>query len=216
MNAPFVPTNISVRDETPQVAAIQPLRFWTEYVNILVSKPGEPEKFEQKAYEWVQWAKKGVTIPTAGSDKISRVRRDPAMWAAIQPFYDNWKAGGTDELIQGTPLNAWGGITRDEVEALKPFRIYSVEDFAGMSDQVMQRIPFPYIAAKRDRAKKWLSSKETADEVRDQLADMVETNRQLLEKIAALESKKAAEAKIAAIDGPASAGKGRKAKSEAA
>lgn len=198
---PVVPINIPLRDEVQEVAAIHPLLFWTEYHEILASKPGEPEKWERKSYEWVRWAKKGVSIPCTSEDKIVRVRRDPAMWRAIQPHYDNWKAGGTDELINGTPLNAWGGITRDEVEALKPMRIYSVEDFASMPDGVMQRVPFPNISAKRERAKKWLATRETADELRGHLADTLAEVEKMKEEIAAMRTAQEAKTKLAELRG---------------
>lgn len=212
----FTPANIPLRENVNAVAAVHPLRFQTVYRNVLVSKPGEPEKWEQKGEEWVEVAKKGVTIPTTTRYQIAKLKKgaekaaaanDPdneagALWRAIQPFYDAWKAGNTDELIQGTPLNAWGGVTRDEVEALRPFRIHSVEDFATMNDAVMQRIPFPNIAAKRDRAKKWLSSKETADEVRGQLSEMLEANKKLMAELEAMRAKDAAEKQIAAFNKP--------------
>ena len=208
MNAPFNPSNIPLQEERLEVAAAFPLRFWTEYHDVNTAKPGEPEKLERRAAEWVKWAKKGVSIPTNTDIRIKHAQKDKPLWAAIRPYYDNWKAGGSDGLIQGTPLNAWGGVLREEVEALKPYRIYSVEDFASMSDDVMQRIPFPAIASKRDRAKKWLASKETSDEVRSQLSDVLAKLKEAEEKVALLETKDAASKKLAEMDKPAKAKKG--------
>jgi hypothetical protein len=211
MNAPFNPSNIPLQEERLEVAAAFPLRFWTEYHDVDTAKPGEPEKLERRASEWVKWAKKGVPIPTNTDIRIKHAQKDKPLWAAIKPYYDNWKAGGSDELIQGTPLNAWGGVLREEVEALKPYRIYSVEDFAAMSDDVMQRIPFPAIASKRDRAKKWLTSKETSDEVRSQLSDVLAKLKEAEEKVALLETKDSAAKKLAEMDKP----KAKKVKEEA-
>jgi hypothetical protein len=86
-----------------------------------------------------------------------------------------------------------------------------VEDFAAMSDDVMQRIPFPAIASKRDRAKKWLASKETSDEVRSQLSDVLAKLKEAEEKVALLETKDSAAKKLAEMDKP----KGKKVKEEA-
>ena len=70
-------------------------------------------------------------------------------------------------VISGTPLAIWPGITRDVVEALKPFKIYSVEDLSIASDGVLQRVPDPNIMRYRDRAKKYLNTKDTAIAVRE-------------------------------------------------
>lgn len=210
----FVPINLPTREQTIQVAAIQPLKFWTEYREVLVSKPGEePQQWKTVGREFVRTAKKGTTIPTATDFEVARVKKDASIWAAIKPYYDNWKAGGTDELINGTPLNSWGGVTRDEVEALKPFRIYSVEDFAEMNDAVMQRIPFPNISAKRDRAKKYLATKETADEVRGQLSEVLEEMKRLKAENEAMKLRNHAEAQIEEIR--SAKPKGKKADREA-
>lgn len=175
MQPNIVPMHIPLREEAQETAAIMPLRFWTTYENVNVAKPGEVAKFETKSHEWVSWAKKGVSIPFTHDDKVARARKDPTVWRALAPFYDNWKSGGATSLMNPdhTPLEAWGGITRDEIEALKPYRIYSVEDFAEMNDQVMGKIPMRDIAARRDRAKKFLATQHTADEVKAVLGDEI-------------------------------------------
>ena len=58
-------------------------------------------------------------------------------------------------------------MTQDVVEALKPFKIYSVEDLSIASDGVLQRVPDPNIMRYRDRAKKYLNTKDIAIAVRD-------------------------------------------------
>ena len=172
------------------VASIQPIKFYVKYVEVTEQQPtGEVGKDGKpvmktvdvlKADEWVVWAKKGVSIPFTSEQKISRIKKaaakatpeEPdhegaAMWRAIKPFYDNWKAGGTQEVINGTPLAIWRGVTQDVVEALKPFKIYSVEDLSIASDAVLQRVPDPNIMKYRAMAKKFLDTKDIAIAVRD-------------------------------------------------
>ncbi len=163
-------TMIPLNDAAPVTAAVQPVRFWIKYKD-----KGDGTL---KAEEWVEWAKKGVTIPATVVNRIDRISKaagkatEPddetaALWRAIKPYYDNWKAGGTEEVISGTPLAIWPGVTRDTVEALKPFKVYSVEDLSIASDAVLQRVPDPNVMKYRDRAKKFLATKDIAIAVRD-------------------------------------------------
>jgi hypothetical protein len=135
-----------------------------------------------KAEEWCELAKVGVTIPATTPHKIATIIKaakkatEPddemaAIWRTIQPYYDNWKKGGAaDEVINGTPLVTWSGVSKDVVEALRPFNIRSVEDLSIMSDAIMQRVPNPNMALFRDRAKKFLATKDIAVAV-NQLTD---------------------------------------------
>ena len=51
--------------------------------------------------------------------------------------YTAWKATGVSEPgSAGTPLEAWPLMTRGQVEELKYFKIYSVEQLADMSDSI--------------------------------------------------------------------------------
>jgi hypothetical protein len=135
-----------------------------------------------KAEEWVELAKVGVTIPATTPHKISTIIKaakkavEPddemaAIWRTIQPYYDNWKKGGAaDEVINGTPLATWAGVTKDIVEALRPFNVRSVEDLSVLSDAIMSRVPNPNMAMFRDRARKFLATKDIAVAV-NQLTD---------------------------------------------
>ncbi len=182
MNAPL--GMIPMHEEKQAVAAIQPLRFWIKYrpimeYTVVGAKTIEKETDKLQAEEWVEWAKKGVTIPATTVQKVSRIQKAAAkateaddeaaaIWRTMKPFYDNWKNGGDSEaVISGTPLAIWPGITRDVVEALKPFKIYSVEDLSIASDGVLHRVPDPNIMRYRDRAKKYLNTKDIALAVRD-------------------------------------------------
>ena len=179
---------IPLQDAKQIEAAVVPLKFWIKY--------REQKDGTLKAEEWVEVAKKGVSIPTTVPYRIDRIQKaaakatepddEPAaLWRTLKPFYDNWKAGGTEEVINGTPLAIWPGVMRDVVEALRPFKIYSVEDLSIATDAVLQRVPDPNIMMYRDRAKKFLNTKDIAQAVRDltekdaELADL----RAMVEKL---------------------------------
>ena len=174
------------------VAAIQPTRFFLKYSQ----DPNDPNKLI--AREWVEWAKKGVTIPATVVERIDKIEKgakratEPddehaAKWRAIKPYYDNWKAGGeADAITNGTPLAIWPGVSRDVVEALKPFRIYTVEDLSTAKDDIMNRVPDPNIVRYRDRARKYLATKDIAIAVREQ-DDTAAKLKEAMEQIAILQ-----------------------------
>ena len=161
---PYIP----LVDEKVEIAAVHPLGFEIRYrERSIIGKTGLPER-ALVAEEWVTWAKKGVAIPCTLSDAIRRVKLDKPVWLAIEDHYKAWKSGSGEEVVvNGTPLSIWGGIHRDIVEMLKPFRIFSVEDLAVISDEVLQRIPHPDIINYRTRAKKFLDTKEIAQAVKE-------------------------------------------------
>jgi hypothetical protein len=200
-----------------QVAAIHPLRFYIAYKERKVANPDNPlvPKTVTVPVEWCDWAKKGVERPTTGGDAISRLMKSPPDWAAIEPYYKNWKAGGNDVVVNGMPLTVWAGISADMVELLKPYRIYSVEDLGSMSDSVMQKIPHPDIVRVRDRAKKYLTTKDLADAVRA-IDDRDDAVKQLQEQNAKLQAQMQALMEANAITSQAVAGKGRRKVAEAA
>jgi hypothetical protein len=191
--------NFPMTDAKQVTAAVIPTKFELRYK--------EQIDGTLKAEEWVELAKIGVTIPATTPHKIATIIKgakkatEPddemgAIWRAIQPYYDNWKKGGAaDEVVNGTPLTTWAGVTKDVVEALRPFNIRSVEDLSLMSDAIMQRVPNPNMALFRDRAKKFLSTKDIAVAVRD-LSNSEAKNTEMAERIAMLE-KRLADAEFA-------------------
>jgi hypothetical protein len=170
MAAPQFP----VTDGKQVTAAVIPTKFELRYK--------EQPDGTFKAEEWCELAKIGVTIPATTPHKIATIIKaakkatEPddemaAIWRTIQPYYDNWKKGGAaDEVINGTPLVTWSGVSKDVVEALRPFNVRSVEDLSMLSDAIMQRVPNPNMALFRERAKKFLATKDIAIAV-NQLTD---------------------------------------------
>ncbi len=168
-----MPQSMMLPDERLAVARIVPVRFHVKYKEI----PGG----QLKAEEWVDWEKVGVNRPTGVPMRVDRIiaaakkAKDTgdnesemlAIWTALEPYYKNWKEKGEGEIISGTPLSIWTGITHDVVDALKHFKIRSVEDLSVASDAVLQRVPDPNIMRYRERARKFLATKDIAIAVRD-------------------------------------------------
>lgn len=179
-----------MEDGRQAVAAIHPIRFWIKY-----SDNGDGT---YKAHEMVEWAKKGVPIPVTVVERVDRIRKaaqrpnlepddeNAAKWRAILPFYENWKASGTGEVVNGTPLSTWAGITSDVVEFLKPLRVFSVEDLAQASDSLLGKVPDPNATRYRDRARQFLQTKDIAVAVR-QIEEKDTLLKQLQEQVAMLQ-----------------------------
>jgi hypothetical protein len=73
--------------------------------------------------------------------------------------YAKFKAGEEDQ-IEGTPLAAWPGVTTEQVEEFKYFKIFTVEALAEMPDVLAQK--FLGVAALRQRAKDYLAVAKNA------------------------------------------------------
>lgn len=209
-------SNIPLREDVIETAAVWPLKFWTEHETVVhEAKDGKPERVEVVAHDWVHWAKKGVSIPQTNIDKVKRIRKDHAIWRALGPHYEMWQKGGELEAVPAgqTPLAAWVGVTRDEIEALRPYRIFSVEDFAGISEQVSSKVQIRDIFAKRDLAKRYLATRQTAKEVEAVLGDENAKLKKQLEDMQAQMTQLMAASQAALVEPKA---KGKRVKEEAA
>lgn len=142
--------------EEIEPANIRALKFERQF------EPDGEDGMREKV--WVTWAKKGAGIPTHTTDKVERLRRDPSIWAALEPAYLAWEAG-TNFETDGTPFDVWPGLLAHEVEELRKHKIHSVEDFAGMTDSDFKRCAFPKIREKRDRAREYLKNRDAMDEM---------------------------------------------------
>lgn len=138
--------------------------------------PIYPVKFEKiydldengqikKESVWCTWMKKGVGIQMSTTDKVERLKRNAAVWAAIEPHYEAWLAGSDEAVIDGTPLAAWSGIEPHQRDYLKKHRIVTLEDFARLTDGDVGKIGYPGVRDQRDRARKFLEQRDNADQV---------------------------------------------------
>lgn len=75
--------------------------------------------------------------------------------------YEAFKAG--QELpVEGTALEEWGGVTRSQVEELRPFKIRTVEQLAALSDdQLGKAVPMSGFSL-REKAQRFLEQAKGA------------------------------------------------------
>lgn len=105
-----------------------------------------------KEIEWVTWVKKGTQNPSTNVERVDRLRKaNSPEWQVIAPYYDSWKKG-QEAPINGTPLEAWPGATRELIKALKASNILSVDDFCDMEDSAITRLAIPSLREKRRQA----------------------------------------------------------------
>lgn len=167
---------------------VYPMDFW-EDMQIM------PDKTTQ-TIEWVKWAKRG-TNSQAMEDKVSRVMRDrPEIWAVLQPYYAEWKKGNEITTL-GTPLTTVSFVNKSQVQSLKFYGIYSVEDLAKLTDSQMDSIGMG--ARKlRDSAFAFLQNREASIDASN-ITALIEDNKtkqqQIDELVAAVADLRAANSK---------------------
>lgn len=89
-----------------------------------------------------------VHRPIRESDKI----RFPRQWEAYK--------AGKEAQVTGFPLTEWGQMTRAQCDELAYFKIQTVEQLAGLADNLLQR--FPGLSTLRDQAKLYLEERKVA------------------------------------------------------
>ena len=103
--------DFSPKNPDQEAAAIFPKRFYKKF-------DYNEDGTVKSESEWVEWMKKGTGIPRTVPDKVERMKKDPAIWAALKPYYDQWKAG--EEMIaDGTPLDTWPHLQTHEIDLIK-------------------------------------------------------------------------------------------------
>lgn len=116
------------RDAEASVEAGRPIFHDTEYVSIMV--PGDKTSIVER--------------PADVRDR----ERFPKHYAAFK--------NNDEEILDGTPLEAWPGLARSEVEELRYFNIRTVEQLANVSDVHAQK--FLGINTLRRRAEAFLEA----------------------------------------------------------
>jgi hypothetical protein len=149
-----------------RMPAIIPLKFWTEYKHI----PGQTAPVEEDRVEWVKKGESGGAVTSEAIKRLAPTATRPAAieWAVIGPAYDAWKKGN-ETPMNGTPLHAWSGVSREMADALKKFNIYTIEDLADFPDHQMAKLPIPQLREWRNRARAWREAQAT-NEIGDKLA----------------------------------------------
>lgn len=78
--------------------------------------------------------------------------------------YAAWKAGqDQDTSAAGTPLSMWPLVNKAQVEELKYFKVFTVEQLAAVADQDMQK--FMGMTNLKQKAKDWLGKAESNKEL---------------------------------------------------
>lgn len=108
-----------------------------------------------------------VDLTTVGNAKYTVIpmrikdamRDTTGLWDVIEPHYSAWKKG-MEVPTTGTPLTSWQGITREQIDAIRIHGIYTVEDVAQMTDDVLRKCGGIGMQAVREAARSW---ERTAD-----------------------------------------------------
>lgn len=95
---------------------------------------------------------KCIKRPIREGDK----RRFPRQWAAF-------KVDGDQQANVGTPLAQWPMVSRSQVEELAYFKVHTVEQLAGIADNLTQK--FMGIQQLKQAAKDWLGRAENSKEI---------------------------------------------------
>lgn len=156
----------AVKDEAASAEAGRPIFKEEEYIRIFV--PGDRDVVDRPIY--------------------------PSDLQRFANQYERWKSKkGTEEVV-GTPLEQYPMISRAQVEELKYFNVFTVEQLANMADVHTQK--FMGINTLRQQARDWLAvANKTADaskmrkeiELRDAeigaLKDMLKKQGEQIEKL---------------------------------
>jgi len=137
--------------------------FYTApYLSKTKSREAERPIYEDTTY---------VKIMTPGN-KDHIVAR-PATARDKQRFsvqYRKFEANQDQDVVEGTPLEEWAGITRSQIMELRHINIRTVEQLASVSDANTQGLMG--VGMLKDKAAKWLAS--TKDDAMKQRLDEME------------------------------------------
>lgn len=101
--------------------------------------------------------------------------RFPKQWQAFS-------AGQDQEVTSGTPLAQWPMITRAQAEELAYFKIKTVEQLAGVADNLLQK--YMGLQTLKQRAKDWLGRAENSKEI----VQLRDANTELTQQVAELQA----------------------------
>lgn len=100
-----------------------------------------------------------------------------ALWDLVRPAYEAWKRG-QEIPDNGTPLAAWPGVTREQVEILRGNGYRTVEELAAANDSAINRIQLPGARNLVEQAKAFLAAADKS-KVASELAQKDEQIAQL-------------------------------------
>lgn len=139
------------------------------------------------------WARVDTLKPPPGGglvDHDETGQKTGAMrdrWALFEPAYKAWKEGNEIPL-NGTPLSAWAGLTRDHVKVLQQAGVRTVEEVAALPDGG-RGIRLPDMPAIQRQAVAFLDAKDQSaasdriSTLEAMLEELAEQNRALSERL---------------------------------
>lgn len=157
-------------------AHIFPLKFWTEY------EDGEGD--ELRSVDWVQWVKKGAQNAATTEDKVARVMKDPSKWDVLEPYFKAWK-NRTEAPINGYPLDAWSGASKEQIKVLQERHVLSLEDLVNSSDADLIKLGLPGIRQLQGKAKAFLEARVSTAPIAAEVAALRQENIELREELQA-------------------------------
>jgi hypothetical protein len=178
----------AMTEDQSKLDAQLPVRFeWFDEED-----PAETKKCGYPRFKRIQILR--TLIPGSKDERVDRVREEhkhrfPRAWAAF--------LAGDEGVVDGTPLKAFPGLTKDDISTAVHFHVLSVEQLAAMSDEHISNLGQGW-RQKRDMAKNWLAAQKAAQPVAE-LNARVEDERQ--KRIEAEERAALMEARLAALEG---------------
>lgn len=185
------------------------VEFKTEYrvgkdpVDWVLVAPSGPAYEKTRTWHRVEKLRPPVDADATTKESLSYVNM-AARWEVIGPAYEAWKAG-QEVPVDGTPLEAWSGVTAEQARFLKAMSVRTVEEVRDMGDAAVSQLRFPNARQLPKLAKDYLEGADSA--AKDaKIAEMAE-------RMAAMEAMLEARAEDKPKRGP---GRPRKTESEAA
>lgn len=175
-------------------------KFWTDF---------EPDPFNpgtMRPVDKVTWVKRGDQHHSTVTEKIARLcggerpgkdglptHIPPAIeWLVIEAPYKAWKER-QEMPVSGTPLEAWPGMTPEQVRVMKGFHLDSVEDVAEMGESVIMRCGIPGIREIKKKAQAFLTAQRDTSKIEAALSSRDAEIEALKAMVADLQAARAAE-----------------------
>jgi hypothetical protein len=170
-------------DAVKHVVAVRPVNFRKDHKPD-PKKPGE--LIEVHRVDLVKMGSGNHSTPW----NIEALKKDTILWPAVKPAYEAWLSG-QEEPPNGTPLDAWPGVTKGQVERFRLLHLRSVEDLANVTDPDMERIGMG-ARALREKARAYVKAKEGTSVMAEALAErdalIADQGRELAELRALIET----------------------------
>lgn len=121
----------------------------------------------------------GIRVPGKKEERIRVARQKDK--ERFPEHYRRFKAREDQNAVEGTVLSEWPGVTRSQVEELRYFNVFTVEQLANLSDshthnimgiQSLKQKATAYLDASKDNAtaSALIAAKERNDELEEKLA----------------------------------------------